>query len=72
MATISDHMCRDDRVGALARARQAFRDSRINAFDLAEVFLAVGTDDAKAAVTGVRRMSECSMRRASGDGRIAS
>jgi K+-sensing histidine kinase KdpD len=42
LADIADHMRRDDRVGALARARTAFRDGRINAFDLAEVFFAVG------------------------------
>jgi hypothetical protein len=67
LATIADHMHRDDRVGALARARLAFRDRRINAFDLVEVFFAVGTEDAKEAVTGVRRLGTCSMRRASGD-----
>ena len=72
MATIADHMHRDDRVGALARARLAFRERRINAFDLAEVFFAVGTEDAKEAVTGVRRLSVCSMRRAAEAGRRVS
>jgi len=70
--TIADHIHRDDHVGALARARSAFREKRINSFDLAEVFFAVGAEDAKDAVTGVRRMSTCSMRRASGDGGCAS
>ena len=67
MATIADHMHRDDRVGALARARLAFRERRINAFDLAEVFFAVGIENSKEAVAGVRRLGSCSMRRASGD-----
>ena len=65
LLTIADHVRRDDRVGALARARLAFRERRINAFDLAEIFFAVGTDNADAAVTGVRRLGACSMRRAS-------
>jgi hypothetical protein len=68
LADIADHMHRDDHVGALAHARMAFRERRINAFDLAEVFFAAGADNAKEAVTGVRRLSTCSMRRASGDG----
>jgi hypothetical protein len=67
LSVIADHMYREDRVGALARARLAFRESRINAFDLADVFFAVGTENLKEAVTGVRRLSACSMRRASGD-----
>jgi hypothetical protein len=68
LAEIADRMHRDDHVGALAHARMAFRERRINAFDLAEVFFAVGAENAKEAVTGVRRLSTCSMRRASGDG----
>ena len=65
-------MHREDRVGALARARLAFRERRINAFDLADVFFAAGTDNLKEAVTGVRQLSACSMRRASGNRGIAS
>ena len=68
MTAIADHMHRDDCVGALARARAAFRERGINAFDLAEVFFAVGAEDAKEAVIGVRRLGACSMRRASGGG----
>jgi hypothetical protein len=68
LATIADHMHRDDPVGALARARVAYRESRINSFDLAEVYFAVGAENAREAVKGVRRMSTCSMRRAASDG----
>lgn len=63
LAAIADHMRRDDRVGALARARAAFREGRINAFDLVEVFFAVGNANAKDAVKGVRRLAGSSMRR---------
>jgi hypothetical protein len=63
LADIADHMRRDDRVGALARARTAFRDGRINAFDLAEVFFAVGNANVNDAVSGVRRLGGSSMRR---------
>ena len=63
LATIADHLCRDDRVGALARARTAFREGRINAFDLAEVFFAAGNANVKDAMTGMRRLGSCSMRR---------
>ena len=68
LADIADHMRRDDRVGALARARTAFRDGRINAFDLAEVFFAVGNANVNDAVSGVRRLGGSSMRRSYGAG----
>jgi len=65
---IADHMHRDDRVGALARARDGVPGDGSTPSNLAEVFFAVGAEDAKEAVTGVRRLSACSMRRASGAG----
>ena len=69
LGAIVDQMRRDDGVGALARARTAFREGRISAFDLAEVFLAVGNGDAREAVNSVRRLRGASMRRrcAAGD-----
>ncbi len=69
MGAIIDQMRRDDGVGALARARAAYREGRISGFDLAEVFLAMGSGDAREAVDGVRRLCGASMRRscAAGD-----
>jgi hypothetical protein len=63
LTDIADHMRRDDLVGALARARTAFRGGRINAFDLAEVFFAVANADVNDAINRVRRLGGSSMRR---------
>ena len=63
LTDIADHMRRDDLVGALARARTAFRGGRINAFDLTEVFFAVANADVNDAINRVRRLGGSSMRR---------
>jgi len=68
LATIADHMHRDDRVGALARARIGFSRAAHQFLRSCGCLLRGRAEDPKEAVTGVRRMSTCSMRRASGDG----
>ena len=63
LTDIADHIRRDDRGGALARARAAYREEKINAFDLAEIFFAVGNTNDNDAVNRVRRLGGSSMRR---------